>query len=515
MSHDEQAAPPTAEERHLNELGYKQQFDRTMGLWSNFALGFLYLSPLVGVVSLFALGLSTAGPPSIFWILIVGAGQLLVVLVFGEIVGQYPLAGGLYQWARRLWSGRYAWFITWIYVFAVMIGITSTALFSADFVAALFADTDALDTGATPGARLAIAFAVLAAGILLNASGTKALARVARIALAAELSGVVLVGLYLLLFQRHQPFSVFFDSMNAGGGQSYVGAFIGAALIGLFLMYGFEACGELAEEVRNPGRRIPFAMQMTVIVGGSAAFLSFAGYVLAAKDLQAIVSGEITNPVPAILLSSLGVGGTKIFLIVALMSFLAGVMGQQTAASRVVYSFARDRMCPGSRLFSTMRPGRNVPVNALLAVNVLPAILVVFVYFEPDSLFRIAAFQVVAVYVAFQMVIFASLRMRLRGWKPAGPFQLGRAGIPVSVVALIYGVGSIIILSRPTGTGPFYDRWIALIGFVVVAGTGLLYLLIAQPDARQDGPEGDAIEIAGRMRQNQRAHGPTTARRPG
>jgi hypothetical protein len=42
------------------------QFDRSMGLVSNFALGFTYLSPLGAITVLLPLGLTTAGPPSIW-----------------------------------------------------------------------------------------------------------------------------------------------------------------------------------------------------------------------------------------------------------------------------------------------------------------------------------------------------------------------------------------------------------------------------------------------------------------
>lgn len=54
------------DEEHLAVLGYEGKFDRSMSLWANFALGFTYLSPLVGVYSLFAVALSTGGPPSIW-----------------------------------------------------------------------------------------------------------------------------------------------------------------------------------------------------------------------------------------------------------------------------------------------------------------------------------------------------------------------------------------------------------------------------------------------------------------
>lgn len=72
----------------------KEQFNRSIGLISNFALGFTYLSPLTAVYSLFALAVTLAGPPAVWWILIVACGQLLVALVFGEVASQYPITGG-------------------------------------------------------------------------------------------------------------------------------------------------------------------------------------------------------------------------------------------------------------------------------------------------------------------------------------------------------------------------------------------------------------------------------------
>jgi amino acid transporter len=499
------AAPESSAEdaELLAALGYEQRFDRKVSLWGNFALGFVYLSPLVGVVSLFAIGLSTAGPPSIFWIVVIGVGQLLVALVFGEVVSQFPLAGGLYQWSRRLWNGRYAWFTAWTYISCITIGITSTALFSSDFVASLFGGTEAQPgVSSTPGQRLVIALAVTAVCLVCNVFGTRVLALISKIGLAAELIGIVLVGLYMLVFQRHNPVSVFFDGMGTGGAGGYFGAFMAASLVGLFLYYGFEACGEVAEEVPNPARSIPRAMQLTVVVGGLAAILAFAGYALAAPDLTAIVSGADTNPIPAILQNSIGTVGTKLVLVVTLTSFIAGVMSQQAAASRIVFSFARDDMFPGSRVFSQVSRRHRVPVNSLLAVNVVPVLIFVFVYFSPDSLVRIAAFQVLAGYAAFQLVVLAALRMRLRGWRPAGAWSLGRYGLVVNIAALVYGVLAMVLLAAPTGDAdtPFVDRWIALIGFLVVSAVGLVYLLAAKPERKSTAPEGDALEVAARLR---------------
>lgn len=337
----------SGDDAHLRVLGYEEKFDRKIGMWSNFALGFLYLSPLVGVLSMFTQALTTAGPPSILWLVIAAFGQLLVAMVFGEIVSQFPIAGGLYQWARRLWNGQYAWIMSWIYIAGVVVGCTTTAMFSADFVLALFNPDSNISS--TPLQKLIIATIVVVICVLLNSTGSKTLATIAKVGLAAELAGIIVVGLYLLIFARKNDFSVLFNTFGTGGDGNYMSAFVTAAIIGLVLYYGFEACGEVAEETPNPSRSIPRSMMLTVVLGGAAAMFAFIGYILAAPNLQAIVAGDVANPITAILTDNFGEIGTKIFLVVALTSFLACVMGQQAAGGRLIFSFARDDMFPGHR----------------------------------------------------------------------------------------------------------------------------------------------------------------------
>ncbi|GAB3118890.1 APC family permease [Glaciibacter psychrotolerans] len=495
MSAEVPAQDRLGDSEHLKALGYEDSFNRSMSLWANFALGFTYLSPLVGVYSLFALAVSTGGPPSIFWMLIVGSGQMLVALVFGEVVSQYPIHGGIYPWTRRLWGKRYAWLAAWVYIWAMIVTITAVAEFGSGFLASL------LDIPITKGATLGLSALFLIVALAFNFSGTRTLGRVARIGLAAELIGVIAVGLYLLIFQRHQGFDVFVNTLGVQGDGSYFFAFLGAALAGLFLFYGFEACGDVAEEVTDPARRIPVAMIMTIAVGGVSALLAFGGYVLAAPDLQAIVDGKDADPIPAILEASLGTVGAKIFLVVALTAFLSCVLSLQAAASRLLFSFARDGMMPGHRWLAKVSPRSKVPRNALIVACTIPLLLCFIIFVGPDELLtQITAFAVLGIYVAFQSVVLAALRQRIMGWRPAGPFSLGRWGFLVNAVALAYGIFAMVLLAWPGSSGVFVNDWIVLIGFGVVAGSGLLYLFIARPDRRSDAPEGDAIAVAEKLR---------------
>ena len=182
MSTSSSGQPLSGDDAHLRVLGYEENFDRKIGMWSNFALGFLYLSPLVAVLSMFTQALTTAGPPSILWLLVAAGGQLLVAMVFGEIVSQFPIAGGLYQWARRLWNGKYAWILSWIYISGVVVGCTTTAMFSADFVLALFHGDS--DISSTPGQKLVIATIMVLIALVLNSTGSKTLATIAKVGLA-------------------------------------------------------------------------------------------------------------------------------------------------------------------------------------------------------------------------------------------------------------------------------------------------------------------------------------------
>ncbi|HHX48379.1 MAG TPA: amino acid permease [Brevibacterium sp.] len=489
-----QAGGHLSDSDHLAVLGYGDSFERSMSPWANFALGFTYLSPLVGVYSLLAVALSTGGPPSIWWIVIVACGQLLVALVFGEVVSQFPIAGGIYPWARRLWSKRYAWMAAWVYICALIVTITSVAEFGAGFLASLFGLELSRNT------TLVLALTLLVLALAINFSGTKWLARIARIGLFAELIGVIGLGLFLLIFERKHSFSIFFDTMGTAGDGSYLPVFLGAAVAGLFLFYGFEACGDVAEEVSNPARGVPKAMLMTIFVGAVSALFSFGGYVLAAPNLEEIVAGEVADPIPAILVGSLGDVGAKIFLVVAVLAFISCVLSLQAAASRLIFSFARDGMMPGHKWLSKVTDGTKIPHNALIVACTAPALICVLIWFNDGILVAVTSFAILGIYLAFQMVVLGALRQRVKGWKPAGPWSLGGWGIVVNIAALAYGIFAMILLSLPGDSGSFFADWIVLVGLVVVLVAGFIYLFTARPDRKSDAPEGDAIAVAEAIR---------------
>src|SRR5271155_535644 len=482
-------APANRDSAQLEALGYDSKFDRSMSLWANFALGFTYLSPVVGVYTVFAFAIATGGPAMFWSYLFVGLGQLLVALVFGEIVSQFPISGGLYPWARRLVGKRWAWMAGWVYGWALCCTMAGVATGIAPFLARLFG------LASTPAATTVIALVLIAATTLLNLSGTRLLARMAMFGFTCEIIGAIVVGGYLLLFARHQPLHVLVDTSFVHTA-SYWPAFLASSLAAIFCYYGFEACGDVAEETPDPSRMIPKAMRMTIYIGGAAAIWVCLAFVLSISDIGAVMSGKDTDPIVTLLQAAMGETGFRAVILVVLVSFVSCLLSLQAAASRLVFAYARDQMIFGSRFLSRMSPGHHVPANALIVMGAIPAVIALSSLWLQDAIATIISFAAIGIYISFQMIVLGALIARTKGWRPAGPFTLGTRGWLVNGLALAYGVSAIVNILWPRSPNdPWYVNYAMPVTTAGVLVLGGLYMVMAKPYAHGQAPAGDAHAI--------------------
>lgn len=479
----------------LQALGYSSKFDRTMTLWENFALGFTYLSPVVGVYSVFALAVTSGGPPMFWNYILIGLGQFLVCLIFGEIVSQFPISGGIYPWSRRLVGKRWAWMAGWVYLWALCTTIAAVAVGGAPYLAEL------VGFGASHVGEIYIALGMVLVTTLLNISGTRLLARVAMVGFVCELVGAIVVGSYLLLFARHQSISILFQPFHVEGGESYFGAFVASSVAAMFCYYGFEACGDVAEETPNPGVAIPKAMRMTIYIGGAAAIFVTLALLLAVPDMAVILSGQDPNPVVTVLQAALGPIGVRGVIAVVLISFLSCLLSLQAATSRLLFAYGRDGMIIGSEYLSKLSPRTRVPVAALLVAGLIPAAIVAIGYFLENTVRTIIVFGSAGIYVAFQMVVLGALIARAKGWKPAGEFRLGKWGWPINVTAFVYGIAAITNMMWPRSpTDPWYLNYGMILTSFIVIACGAVYMAVVRPYEKGMASSGDAHLLSGKDR---------------
>ncbi|KAH9608836.1 hypothetical protein KSS87_014308 [Heliosperma pusillum] len=105
-----------SDDNRLQELGYKQELNRSLSAVSNFAVTFSIISVLTGITTMFNMGLTYGGPITmVYGWPIIGIMTMIVGLSLAEICSAYPTSAGLYFWSAKL-CGKNRWgpFATWV-----------------------------------------------------------------------------------------------------------------------------------------------------------------------------------------------------------------------------------------------------------------------------------------------------------------------------------------------------------------------------------------------------------------
>lgn len=123
----------------------------------------------------------------------------------------------------------------------------------APFIASLFDAT--LTVGQTQ--IIAIGFVVLCA--IINLIGVRLTAAMATIGAVAEVVGMLVLTVVLLVTGRHQPVGVLVHSDGLPPGSSFLALGLAAMLFGSWPYTGLEMTTDMAEETENASRVIPRA----------------------------------------------------------------------------------------------------------------------------------------------------------------------------------------------------------------------------------------------------------------
>lgn len=187
---------PVADERQLREFGYEQELKRGLSLWSNFAVGFATVSPVVGFYAIITLSSMSAGTAWVWVLPVVLVGQLLIATVYAELASQFPIAGGAYQWARRLLGPGAGWFAGFVYVCALTAALATVAYTGSIWISVFFG------TAPSSGHLILFGTAFLLVCLAVNLTGVDLLRRIVNAGITAEI--VASVGVGLVLFRRPQ-----------------------------------------------------------------------------------------------------------------------------------------------------------------------------------------------------------------------------------------------------------------------------------------------------------------------
>jgi urea carboxylase system permease len=493
----------------LSEFGYTQQLRRGLGSYASFAAGFSFVSILTTVFQLFSFGYSFGGP-AFFWTWpLVFAGQFLVALCFAELAARYPISGCVYQWSRRMSSGLIGHFAGWTMLIGQVVSVSAAAIALQVVLPSvwsgfqLFGGSPALTTraGATNAVLLGAILIVLTT--LVSAIGVKLTALINCVGVTCELVGVAALVVLLFAHSTRGP-GVVTHTDGAAGGGSYVWPFLVSALMAAYVMYGFDSAGELSEETRSPRKTAPRAILKALAVSGAGGAALLLAALMAAPSLT---DGQLaTEGLPYVVTSRLGEGLGRAVLVDVAIAICVCTLAIQTAASRLTYSMARDRVLPGAERLARVSPRTGTPVLPTVLIG-LAAIAILGVNVGQAQLFTaITSVAVVIVYLAYLLVTVPMLVKRRRGLPPTGPgmFSLGRFGTPVNALAVAYGLFMAVNMAWPRQAvydpagGHWYLQYFALLFCGAVVALGYVAFRVAgRPSAAASAAGlGEAAEVA-------------------
>lgn len=437
-------------------------------------LTFVAVSGIIGSGWLFAplLAAKHAGPAALLAWIIGGAAMLLLALTFAEISAMLPVAGGIARVPQFSHGNVVSMAMGW----SGWVGYSTTAPIEVEAMLRYLAPhLNWLYSG--PGSSVlswggvAVAAALLAIFTVINAFGVKFFARVNTAITWAKL-GIPILVIVLFLGSQFEP-----ANFTAHGGFAPMGlaGILGAISSGgiIFSYIGFRHAIDMAGEVKNPGRTIPIALILSVLI----CFLVYGGLQFAFTG--ALLPTDLSNGWAALALpGDLGplsgiAAALGIMWLVSLLNVGAviGPFGGGLVAvgsnARLAFALAENGFFP--KIFTTIS-NRGVPLAALV-LNLVFASLA-FVLLPFTEVVQLNSAAIVLSFVVGPVAVVA-LRALLPG--AHRPLRIP-AVYPVALVSFVVATLTI-----------YWSGWDTIWRLGICLGVGLVLFLINAQAHREAG----------------------------
>lgn len=424
---------------HLAKFGYKQELLREMGGFSNFAISFSIISILTGLISMFGYGVSLVGGFAYWTWVVVAFFQLFNAMSMGEIASSFPLAGGIYQWARHLGNPHLGWWVGWINLIAWW-AVTVAIDFS---LGTLLAGSGWFGLQMNTSTIVSLTLVIMVIHMIMNIFGIKLVSWFNDFSVWVHMIGTVMLLTLLLMWGKAHPISYIFSTDTPTGDIGTMStpgfwvAFLPAILMSAWTLTAFDASADVSEETEDPQHHVPWGMVIAVVA--SFVFGSFVliGLILALPNLDQIPGiMETTGLATYIIQSVMGsTWGLVMLAIIALAQFACG-LSSMTVYQRVIFSLARDGNLPFSNhLKKVSKTG--APYVATVVGTILMAALTIWA----SVLATITSIATLGFYFGYFIVIIIAVRAKLSGrWTELGPWNLGKHGIWIAVVAILWNL---------------------------------------------------------------------------
>ncbi|HEY86908.1 MAG TPA: APC family permease [Dehalococcoidia bacterium] len=437
---------------------------RVLGVSALFSAGYGNVGSSIyyalGIVALVAMG---ATPVALG---IAGILFIFTALTYAEGTAMLPEAGGSASFARHGFNDLVGFTAGWALMLSYIVTISISAFTIPPYLGYFW---EGLKIDPIAGTATSIGIVLFLMGInIIGVKQTSILNIGAAIIDIATQVSLVVIGLVLILIPN--PADLVKHMFAPGNWPTPSNLILGIALASIAYT-GIETMSQMAEETRQPEKRVPQALIMMIV----AVLVIFAGISLvslSAMTPQELASEWARDPVagiaaklPIALISNVlkpliaVLAGT-----ILLIATNAGLMG----ISRLAFSLGSHKLVPAA--FSRVHPRFKTPYISILLFSLLAILILVPGFFATDIFKNIGALYAFGSLLAFMFAHASILSLRARRPDLPRPFKLGWnlriKGRELPISAIIGLVATAIIWIIILITQP-YSRWIGIIWMVV------------------------------------------------
>ena len=209
----------------------------------------------------------------------------------------------------------------------------------------------------------------------------------------------------------------------------------------------------MTEEMKNASKEAPKAIVMSVYIGAITGFIFLISVCFCIGDISSTASSTTGVPLIQIFYDSTGsVVGTCFLSSLLVVIALVCANALLAEGSRSLFAFARDHGLPMSSLFAKVDSKRQVPVYAILLTCAVQ-IALNSIYFGTLTGFNtVISIATEGFYLSYAMPLLARILSWFTGNAKvlSGPYTLGRYGIIVNAVGLVFLVFTSVTFNFPT-----------------------------------------------------------------
>ncbi|MER6434568.1 amino acid permease [Streptomyces sp900105245] len=454
-------------------MGYPRKLTRRFQAFDNFAISFSIINVLSGIFSSLGFGLNAGGPRLlVFGWIGVSLMVLAVGAAMGEVASAYPTSGALYFAAGKLakrHKGAWSWYTGWLNFVGQVGGTAATGYAAATFCQALLV-LQWPSYVPTMQQTVLITVVIIVSQGVINTCSARIIAVLNRISVWWLLIGlVVIVGALAIIPDDHRSPSFATEFVNTTGFSSGLYGGMLGLLVGTWTFTGFDGSFHMSEETVRATVNAPKGITRAIVYSAIGGLMLILALVYSIGDYGK-VAGSSAPPVQ-ILIDGLGIKMAKLLLVIVIGAMLFCGLANLTSNTRQIFAFSRDGAMPGSHLWHSVSLRTRTPVKAAWLAVSCSLVLVIPAWWSHTAFTAIVSINVVGLFLAYAVPIF--LRLRLGADFSPGPWNLGRWGIPVGVVAISWIVLSSVLFMLPQASPASIDTFnyapIALLVVLAVA----------------------------------------------